>query len=313
MLIYLPCKLDRLFQTRSTSPIHGLVRVLSPTRLVIARLMGAMLQFCDFFRKQRQIRGVSWFGAFFVCALVFAGFTLASPSQACGVGHIDEWARVAYIYDGDTLRLSDRRIIRFMAINAPELSHDGHPAEPLAAAAKQALMRLLPPGSRVGLRFGQQHFGPHHRVLAHVFDSHGHNVSIALLRKGLAFAIAMPPNLWQSDCYFRAEAQARTDRRGIWGEAYYQPKSANGPRIRRNGFYRLSGRITHIGRSRRSLWLDMGKHFAVRIPRKDLAYFSSLPLNTWQGKVITVRGWARFYYHKLNLSLTHPAMIEKMP
>jgi hypothetical protein len=149
--------------------------------------------------------------------------------------------------------------------------------------------------------------------LAHVFDSRGHNVSVALLHQGLAFAIAIPPDLGQSSCYFRAEAQARADRRGIWGEPYYRTKSASGPRIRRNGFYRLRGRITHIGRSRRSLWLDMGKHFAVRIPRKDLAYFSALPVNTWRNKVITVRGWARFYYHKLNLTLTHPAMIEKLP
>ncbi|MEJ2360814.1 MAG: thermonuclease family protein [Gammaproteobacteria bacterium] len=255
----------------------------------------------------------SWFGAFFFCALIFTGTARAGNTTACGTDHIDQWARVAYIYDGDTIRLSDRRIIRFIAINTPELAHEGRSAQPLAQQARRRLSQLLPVGSRVGLRFGTQHFGPHQRVLAHIFDSQKRNISALLVREGYAFAIAMPPNLWDSRCYFRQEAVARVRHRGIWSMDYYQPRRAARLRTHAGGFYRIRGRISHIGRSRHSLWLDMGRHVAVRIPRKNLPYFSALPLNQWRGKVITVRGWAYYYNHALNLTLPHPAMIETMP
>lgn len=261
----------------------------------------------------RNDKRASWFGAFFFCALVFTGAARADSDSPCGTDQIDQWARVAYIYDGDTIRLSDRRIIRFIAINAPELAHDGRPAQPLAEQARHRLAELLPVGSRVGLRFGRQHLGPHRRVLAHVFDARKRNVSALLVREGLAFAIAMPPNLWDNRCYFRQEAVARAQDRGIWRLAYYQPWSARDWRAHTGGFSRIRGRISHIGRSRHSLWLDMGRHVGVRISRKNLPYFSALPINQWLGKTITVRGWTYEYRHSINLILTHPAMIEGKP
>ena len=261
----------------------------------------------------RIYRKASWIGAFFVWALVFSAWARAGEVSFCAPDHIDEWARVGYLYDGDTIRLTDGRHIRFIAINAPELAHDGHDAQPLAEAAKTALAHLIPVGSRVGLRFDKERYGPHRRVLAHVFDSQGRNVSVALLRQGYAFAIAVPPNLWQSTCYFQQEARARADRRGIWGQAYYRVKDARQLHTREGGFYRVAGRVVHIGNSRRSVWLDMTRHFAVRIPRKQLRYFSAKLIDNLLGKVITVRGWARFYNHKLNLTLTHPAMLENTP
>jgi len=260
---------------------------------------------CSYYKE------ASWLGAFFICALGFSAWVQARELSACAPDRVDEWAQVEYIYDADTIRLSDGRHVRFIAINAPEVAHEDREAQPLADAAKRELARLLPPGSRVGLRYGKEHYGPHRRVLAHIFDSQRRNISAILLREGYAFAIAMPPNLWQSRCYFRQEAIARDDHRGIWSLTYYAVKNADQLHTREGGFYRVSGRVTHMGKSRRSLWLDVNQHFAVRIPRKHLRYFSADLIDTLLGKMITVRGWARFYDHKLNLTLTHPAMLEK--
>ncbi|MBI1424097.1 MAG: thermonuclease family protein [Gammaproteobacteria bacterium] len=260
--------------------------------------------------KCRLGKKASWYGAFFVCALLLHGIVHARTEGLCASGHIDEWAQVGEIIDGDTLRLTDKRSIRFIAINAPELAHDGQAAQPLAQAATEALRSLLPEGSRVGLRYGQDRYDHHHRVLAHVFDQAGRNISAILLRQGYAFAIAIPPNLWQSSCYFQAENQARADGLGVWSLRYYRPKPAQQLRIREGGFYRVTGRVEHIGNSRRSVWLDMSKTFAVRIPRAQLKNFSTLSIEGLLNKEITVRGWARFYNHKLNMTLTHPAMIE---
>jgi len=259
-----------------------------------------------------HIKKASLVGAFFIWVLGFPVLAQASADSACAPDHIDEWARVGHIYDGDTIKLTDGRHIRFIAINAPEVAHDGQAAQPLAEAAKRELGRWLPVGSRVGLRYDEEHLGPHRRVLAHIFDDQGRNVSAMLLRGGYAFAIAVPPNLWQSDCYFQQEVVAHTQRRGLWSLAYYAEKNADQLHSREGGFYRVTGRVTHLGKSRHSVWLDVNAHFAMRIPRKHLRYFSRDLIDTLIGKTVTVRGWARFYNGKLNLTLTHPAMLEKV-
>lgn len=257
------------------------------------------------------MRRASWIGALFFWATVFPGY-VGAELQDCAADHIDEWGQVSTVIDGDTIRLSDQRNIRFIAINTPELAHDEHPAEPLAEAAKVSLSRLLPVGSRVGLRYDKERFDHHRRMLAHVFDSDGKNVSVALLRQGYAFAIAVPPNLWQQTCYFQNEESARVTNQGVWSHAYFQPKNARQLHSKQGGFVRVSGRVERIGKGERNIWLDMGKHFAVRIQRKQLQYFTTRPLETLQDKVITVRGWARFYNDKLRMTLTHPAMLENV-
>jgi len=295
MLIYLSCKLC----------------FFAPARLAITRLMDFMLHFYPFCRSHINIRQASRVGAFFVCALLVCAASAAE--SPCAADHIDEWARVGRVFDGDTLRLEDGRVVRFIGINAPELAYDGGASQPLAMQAKQSLQRLLPAGSRVGLRFDRERRDRHHRLLGHVFDERKQNISAILLRRGEAFAVAVAPNLWRSGCYFRQEAIARAHDGGIWGLAYYQPRDAGTLRSQEGGFYRVRGRIDHIGRSRRSLWLDMGEGFALRIPRKRLDSFSELHVDTWLNKIITVRGWTRFYNHKMNMTITHPAMIETMP
>ena len=67
----------------------------------------------------------------------------AWADAGCGAAHIDEYAAVAYIYDGDTVRLGDGRHVRLVGINTPEIGHDGAPSQPYAVKAKQALMELI--------------------------------------------------------------------------------------------------------------------------------------------------------------------------
>ena len=60
---------------------------------------------------------------------------LSIPSrQPCAA---DIWDRVDWVIDGDTVVLSNRQKVRYIGINAPELAHDGHMAEPYGDAAKR--------------------------------------------------------------------------------------------------------------------------------------------------------------------------------
>ena len=76
------------------------------------------------------------------------------------------------------------------------------------------------------------------------------------------------------------------------------------------GFHYVEGRVTHIGKSKKNVWLDMGDAFSVRIQQQHLHYFSAMPIDTLKDKQIRVRGWVAFYNGKLRLNIGHPAMIE---
>lgn len=108
---------------------------------------------------------------------------------------------MGYVYDGDTIRLTDGRKVRLIGIDTPELGHDGKPDQPLAKQAKERLERLAKPYLKVQLRYDEQRRDSYGRTLAHVFLRDGTNVQRDLLSSGLATVIAVPPNLWQLECH----------------------------------------------------------------------------------------------------------------
>ncbi len=237
-------------------------------------------------------------------------FTATAKEHDCKADRIDEFAVVKEIHDGDTLRLTDNRNVRFIGVNTPELSHKDKPAEPLAEAAKKELQSLISPGSRVGLRYDNQPKDRHRRTLAHVFRDDGLNLTAELIKQGHGFAIVVPPNNWQMDCYFQTEQQARTYKKGIWSHAYYEPRHSSELSEDMRGFMLVRGLVTRIGKGKKNIWLDMGKRFSLKLNRNNIHYFDPVPIETLQGKQITIRGWVSYYNKKLRMSLSHPRMLE---
>jgi len=246
-----------------------------------------------------------------VVALLIAVPWLPSAGAVCSPpAHVDEYVRVAYVYDGDTVRLQDGRKVRFVGINAPELAHDGHPAEPLAQAARQALKALLAANPRVGLRFGAQHFDHYHRVLAHLFTDKGRSIHAWLLEQGFAASIAIPPNLWHQACYQQAERLARQEKRGIWALPYYLPLSAKRLDGRVRGFHLISGRVRKLSRSRKSIWLKLDDGVDLRIARQDLQYFERQNFERYVGQRVEARGWLHPYRNRTVLRIRYPFALQ---
>jgi len=236
---------------------------------------------------------------------------------ACPPPHIDESAEVAYVYDGDTVRLKDGRHIRLIGINTPELAHKGKTKqrspekdEPLAQEARQAVIRLIKPSARIGLQFGPDREDRYHRGLAHVFLADGSSLEAHLLEMGLATTISIPPNVVRLDCYLEAEKTAEKRGAGIWSHPYFRPLAATSVKPRDRGYHRVRGTVEHVGQSRKSIWLDFVGGFSVRIPRKDLRYFENLKPERWLKREITVRGWISSYHGEALMTIRHPAQIE---
>ncbi len=233
----------------------------------------------------------------------------ARPAAApCPADRVDLQGRVAAVADGDTLRLADGRRVRLAGINAPEVAHEGRAAEPHGEEARARLRRLLPPGSRVALRLGQQRQDRYGRLLAHVYRE-GRSIQATLLREGLAVAIVVPPNGWHRACYFRMEAEARLARRGVWADWFPVPAARLAPDTK--GFRVVRGRLTGLRPTRRSLWLVVeGGRLRARIAREDLHRFRGLDLEGAVGRPVELRGWLRPYRGVPTLRLRHPAMLR---
>ena len=257
-------------------------------------------------------------GALFVCLWIyFPGMPSAQASQTCASTRFDEIATVARVTDGDTLRLQDGRAVRLIGINAPELGHDDRPAEPMAKQARDALKAMLGRGARVGLQYGREKHDRYRRLLAHVYLPGGESVQARLLVSGMVAQIVVPPNLGRLACYRKAEQQARKGGKGVWRGIYRAiPVESLGPNSR--GFKRITGRISRIGESRKSVWLNFtspdgdyaGEQVAVRIARHDLPLFTSWQPQSLAGKKVVVRGWLTAYRRQLVMRVRHPAGIE---
>lgn len=254
--------------------------------------------------------------ALFISAFLFWGLLTGcvsgslAPDAQCDSTQFDEVAVVETVYDGDTIKLRDGRIVRFIGINTPELSRQFVPAQPFAAEAKQALQQLVTAGAEVGLRYDQDRQDHYKRTLAHIYSKSGQNLSVALLQQGLAFAIVVPPNAAHTECYFRNEQRARNAKRGLWSSTSYQPKPVASLQKDDTGFQYIEGRVTHIGKGKKNTWLDIGDAFSVRIQQQHLHNFENMPIDKLNGKLLRVRGWVASYNGKLRINIGHPAMIE---
>ena len=132
------------------------------------------------------LKGVPRKGAPFSLWAVLFLFGLVSgvEAQPCLPFQVDEWAEVSYVYDGDTVRLSDGRKVRLIGINTPEIGHDGQVSEPLGDAARQALQGLLVGQPQVALRYEEDRRDRYGRLLAHLYLLDQRNVQELLLSGG---------------------------------------------------------------------------------------------------------------------------------
>ncbi len=245
---------------------------------------------------------------FLLALLCFSSTTAAATP--CSSSHYDESATVKRVIDGDTLQLLDGRKLRLIGINTPELKHHSRTAEPLSAEARQMLLTLATPGSQLKLRWGKEKKDRYRRLLAHAFTPDGRNLSAVLLAAGMGAAIQIPPNLWACNCYVSAEKTARKQRLGIWNHPYFTPLDAHRLPSDIQGFHFVRGRLTRIGDSKTSLWLNLGEHFALRIRKKELSHFRQLHFDQLIGKQLTARGWIYAYRGQWRMNLHHPASLE---
>ncbi|MCO6413115.1 MAG: thermonuclease family protein [Thiogranum sp.] len=257
--------------------------------------------------KAKAVPGkASLVGAFFVLACWQQNISAAD----CSPPVTAEAVQVRYIHDGDTLVLADNRKVRLIGINTPEVSRNGEPAQALAINARDRLRQLLfEQSNKARILYGQQKVDDHGRSLAHLWSPDGTNLAAVLLREGLGWAVAIPPNVRLLECYLESERQALEASRGVWDRPDYHAIASNQLSLRDEGFMRVKGRVTRVNHGGGATWINLEGRFAVRIPDQDLQWFANRPDTTWLGRELEVRGWLYVTKGESRITVNHPAAI----
>jgi micrococcal nuclease len=217
--------------------------------------------------------------------------------------------RVERALDGDSLLLSDGRQVRLIGINTPEFGKNGTAAQPLATEARE-FVNALTRRQAVQLLYDIERSDRHRRMLAYAVLTDGRDVQAALLRAGLAWVVAIPPNTARLSEYRAAEAEARAARRGVWGRAEYEPVAAAQLTSAHAGFIRVTGVVEASKRRHYATELTLAPGVRLLIPHESNFFPAPASL---VGKRVLARGWLTAYKNDLSLRVTHPAMLELIP
>ena len=141
-------------------------------------------------------------------------------AMACGAyaqtpdsAHATLEANCTRIVDGDTLVLRGGETVRLLGIDTPELG------EPYADEAKWYLYEWVA-HKTLRLEIDEQERDVYNRLLAHVYvetEDGWTLVNAEIVRAGLARLLFIPPNDRYRDYFDVALAEARLQRRGLWG------------------------------------------------------------------------------------------------
>ncbi len=191
--------------------------------------------------------------------------------------------KVVEVIDGDTIRLENGELLRYIGIDTPEIRQKikGRwvflPA-PLALKAKE-LNKNLVEGEYVKIEFDVERRDSHNRLLGYVFVDKVF-VNEELLRAGLAVVYSRPPNLKYLNVFMKAQQEAKNDKKGLWKDSFVlfnQAKNFIGQ------IKTVRGRVLNCYCSKRVCFLNFNKDpktdFTIVIFRKSFPEFYKRKIN----------------------------------
>ncbi len=242
-------------------------------------------------------------GALFVCLLLLAG--CANGADEAGL------AGVKRVIDGDTITLKNGDTVRFLGVNTPELGHGKFRDEPLANQARQFVARKIQDRD-VRLVNERQKKDKYGRRLAQVETQSGENIQIGLLKRGLAFVVAVGEGEFDYvAAYIEAESIARDTGKGVWGNDFYAPVSAKSAVDKRHrGYTRVRGTVKRVSRSKSNQTLHLEGDFRILIGHETWQQYFKGNAQSYVGRTVEARGWIFKSHGVTGLKIYHPSMLE---
>ncbi len=259
-------------------------------------------------------------GAFFV--FVFPVFNVSQAQQSCHlpINSKSEKALVKWVYDGDTLLVTDlngsnERKIRILGIDTPEVKHHQQKAQLFGAKAREELRALLKQQNyQIILEFDKDKRDRYDRELAYTYLSNGESISEWLLMRGYAKTLIIPPNVKYADCFKRAEKYAQQKNLRLWKLKRNQVKAVSDLSSKAKGYIRLKGNVSRVKKRKKSFIFELKSKFKkpiqVRIKKKNLDYFKEFDTDKLVSKEVIVSGILKKKKGKRTIHLNHPSQLE---
>ncbi len=130
---------------------------------------------------------------------------------------------VVWVVDGDTIHVHvDRRVekVRYIGVNAPEISHDLRGWIDGGARAHRVNLHLVE-GRQARLELDVKHRDHYGRLLAYAYvlmkrPRKWVMANAEMVRRGYAQVMTIPPNVRYQELFLKLQREARAARRGLW-------------------------------------------------------------------------------------------------
>lgn len=159
---------------------------------------------------------------FLLCFFIGGSLCYAQDSTQTQLTHPD--GIVVHCFDGDTVKLMDRRIIRLAGIDAPELGKQGRKPQFYARKAKEDLIQLAR-GKKVKLVIpGVAYRDSHGRIIADVLLDGDQSLNRMMIERGAAiFYPNQDLNPQFQEDLLNLQSEAIKERRGLWNTLLSMP------------------------------------------------------------------------------------------
>ncbi len=253
------------------------------------------------------MRGTIWF------ALILLGLVLGARG-----GGAEELAwsaplAVARVPAGDRLELADGRTVRLAGIRLP-----AGPGAKLTEQAQATLAGLL---AEQAVRLGTaaapvDRYGD---LVAQVERADGKWLQGALLEQGLAEVETRPGEVLRAAQMLALERAARAERRGLWADPTFAPRSVERVADAIGSFQIVQGRVLRVASTQDYLYVNFGRDwrsdFTLRLRRAELDdrfEGSGVDVLALAGRRIEVRGFVLDAGGPL-IELSHPEQLQILP
>lgn len=206
-------------------------------------------------------------------SLIFFLFFSACSSPSPGLNSC-KYVREAV--DGDTARLADGRLVRYIGIDTPETRKKINNVwkedfQPWAGEAK-AFNRSLTEGKCVEIETDAEPVDKYGRILGYVFID-GKLVNEELLKQGYAVLYTRPPNIRYSQRFITAQKYARENKKGLWGD--YETIDSDSAFKYVGQIRSVQGTVRSTYRSEKCIFLNFGANWKTDFTA--VIFSSSLP------------------------------------
>lgn len=130
--------------------------------------------------------------------------------------------KVTRIIDGDTIVLENKKTVRYIGIDTPEIKHQKTKLQCFGEEASKKNKELVL-GKIVRLEKDVSETDQYGRLLRYVFvpsASSGQDIFINeyLVKQGFAYAATFPPDVKYHKLFVSAQNEARVNKRGLWNK-----------------------------------------------------------------------------------------------